>query len=475
MIGADSITLAEPRWLLLIILAIPLTVIAALSFRSMTRPRVIVAIAIRTVLITLAALLLAGPASIRTIDRLAVIAVVDVSESAQAFGQFRTGSLRGDVDSFLREASLTRGPDDLFGVIAIDGAVRVVQSPSTTPVAELDLAASGVDGTRLGEAIRRAESLIPPDASGRIVVLSDGNATDGVEARSIPRGIPVDVVPLQFRSGSEVVLESLIAPRTVEPDSMVTLRATIRSSTGTTGILRASREGEAVDLNGTAPGTGRQITVPAGRSVHFIEVALGNERLHRFEASFSPDERAADQVAENNRAEAFALAPGPGRMLVIDGSIAAGADPSSRLAEILLASGASVDQVAPSDAPRSLVEWQAYDLVVLDNVPADTLDETTQEHLKAYVRDFGGGLVMTGGRQSFGAGGWRGAPIEPLLPVMLELPESVVIPEVAIVFVLDRSGPCPGPSSVHRGPSRTSPTRRPRVPRLRSRAMIWSP
>ena len=56
------------------------------------------------------------------------------------------------------------------------------------------------------------------------------------------------------------------------------------------------------------------------------------------------------------------------------------------------------------------------------------------------MRDLGAGLVMVGGPDSFGAGGWKGSPIEPILPVSLDLPESLIVPSAAIVLVIDNSG-----------------------------------
>jgi uncharacterized membrane protein len=77
---------------------------------------------------------------------------------------------------------------------------------------------------------------------------------------------------------------------------------------------------------------------------------------------------------------------------------------------------------------------------MLENVPADALGEANQKNLARFVSEIGGGLVMIGGPDSFGAGGWKGTPIEPILPVKLDLPEQLVIPSTAVIFVMDTSG-----------------------------------
>jgi hypothetical protein len=62
------------------------------------------------------------------------------------------------------------------------------------------------------------------------------------------------------------------------------------------------------------------------------------------------------------------------------------------------------------------------------------------ELLRNYVRDQGGGLVMLGGEESFGVGGYYHTAIEEALPVTMEARQKVEIPSLAVVLVIDRSG-----------------------------------
>jgi uncharacterized membrane protein len=60
--------------------------------------------------------------------------------------------------------------------------------------------------------------------------------------------------------------------------------------------------------------------------------------------------------------------------------------------------------------------------------------------LPAYVREMGRGLAMIGGDQSFGAGGYRGSPIEDLLPVEMDPRSLERNPATSIAVVIDTSG-----------------------------------
>jgi uncharacterized membrane protein len=62
------------------------------------------------------------------------------------------------------------------------------------------------------------------------------------------------------------------------------------------------------------------------------------------------------------------------------------------------------------------------------------------EGIRDYVRDQGGGLMMLGGEESFGLGGYYRTPIEEALPVTMEVKQKLEIPSLAVALVIDRSG-----------------------------------
>jgi uncharacterized membrane protein len=78
--------------------------------------------------------------------------------------------------------------------------------------------------------------------------------------------------------------------------------------------------------------------------------------------------------------------------------------------------------------------------VVFNNVPAYKLPADFITALPFFVTEQGGGLAMIGGRYSFAAGGYFGSPLEPLLPVSMELKQEHRKLAVALAIVMDRSG-----------------------------------
>jgi uncharacterized protein YegL len=57
----------------------------------------------------------------------------------------------------------------------------------------------------------------------------------------------------------------------------------------------------------------------------------------------------------------------------------------------------------------------------------------------------GGGLIMAGGEDSFGSGGYERTKIEQIMPVRFDSERMVDQPDVAVVLVIDRSGSMQGP------------------------------
>jgi len=457
----------QPVWLWLLLLAIPVVYLALRWLGAMSLPRRWSAAVARVAFIALVAGILAGATAVRPTSRLAVIAVVDISESVRAFGALDDPELGGGggalpaLDAarrFLAAARDTDNPENLLGVVVFSGRSAAVSLPrAASGETDLTLDLPLPEGSDLAGALRFAAALIPPDAAGRLVLLSDGVQTSGDAlaaaselagesgAGETTRGaIPVDVVPLRYRIDDEVLIESVDAPPRAPSESPITVRMTLRATAPARGTLRLLHNEEPVDLDAAAPGMGRPVALEPGLNVQLATVQLDAGRVHRFEAVFEPDVAGetgapvADSVLQNNRAEAFTIAAGRGSVLIVDG--AGHAPDECPLASALRDSGLDVTLVPPEFFPGSLLELQAHDVIFLENVAADALARRSHEDLANHVRGMGGGLVMIGGRSSFGAGNWKGTDVEPLLPVKLELPESLVIPETAVVFVLDNSG-----------------------------------
>ena len=112
---------------------------------------------------------------------------------------------------------------------------------------------------------------------------------------------------------------------------------------------------------------------------------------------------------------------GPGRILVHAECAGVRVDPSCP-------SVAGSDRGGPPARERARIDRRARAAVRRGRSSPMCLvqlqPETDGRAVVAYVHDNGGGLVMVGGPDSFGAGGWIGSPLADALPVRLDPPSE---------------------------------------------------
>ncbi|MEO0586378.1 MAG: VWA domain-containing protein [Planctomycetota bacterium] len=443
------------------------------SLNAVEPSRRYVAIALRLAVLVVLTVMLAGIQAVRTHDELTVIAVVDQSESVRRFVQppaAADGSTPPTTEAFVRDflqrGSQGRRQDDQLAVITYDGRPTVRSLPANT--ARFDNAGSvnARDGTDTASALRTGLALAPGQSAARVTLFADGNETDGdiftVAREFAAAGVAIDVVPLEYQVDREILVEGVFAPATAREGQTAAVRVPLRATRPATGLLQLLHDGEVVDLNGPAPGTGMpvreaewtletadetdsaELQGPAGRyvAVKLLNVPLAFTGVNRFEAVFEPDDGSDAQPA-NNRGQAFTVVQGKGRILLVDG---VGGTSGAILPEALKSHGIQIDIVPPTGVPRRLTDLQRYDAVLFHNVPAEAVPGPQQRALVRYVHDLGGGFAMIGGTEGFGAGAWTNTPIDrTVLPVTCQIPSQTILPSGALVLVIDRSGSMSSP------------------------------
>jgi uncharacterized membrane protein len=413
-------------------------VLIALSFRSLAglgRARRIVAIGFRCLVVVLLVCALAGAQRTRRVKDLTVVFLLDRSKSVPP-------DLQRQALDYLRHTREKRPLDDRIGVIAFDGVADVEQLPMTALAIDQVSEPGEPDQTNLAAAARLALALLPSDTAGRIVLISDGNENAGdvlEEAQRVAAaGIPIDVLPMQYEHTNEVVFESLKAPPTATADETINLRLSLRCQRATSGKILLWHNDALVDLNGEQPGTGYPVELAPGPNPFVIPVPLRIAGAHRFRAQFVPDRAEDDAIPDNNTGEAFTVVSGQGRILILTTTQdLANAQPSAEILRHALEREKLVcDLEVAGGSPLDQVRLLEYSLVILANVPAGDLRDDEKKALAAYVRDLGGGLVMVGGDDAFGAGGWLGSAVEEVMPVSFDIKHKKQFLKGTLVLVM---------------------------------------
>ena len=380
---------------------------------------------------------LAGAQLVRAVDDLAVIFLVDVSDS---MGPENIAT----AEQFVREATAGMEPNDRAGVILFGGNALVEQplQPGDTS-GELPPFASQPTriATDLAEAIRLSLALFPPDAARRLVILSDGAATTGdttgAARLAAASGMSIDTVHLSRPAAEEeIVLREVRAPARVNQGEIFRLEVSAESAAATEATLRVLGNGVVVYEE--------PVRLQPGTNNFIVRLRAGEPAFARYRVQLSAD-GAADTYPQNNELAAFTEITGPPRVLVVAAEgVDENGDPlpdeAAQLVEALAASGLPVDRATPGSLSPALGDLAGYAAVVLVNVNARDLSPRKMEALQAYTRDLGGGLVVVGGPDSYGVGGYFGTPLEEALPVTMQIEDQERFPAVSMVLVIDRSG-----------------------------------
>ncbi len=417
----------QPLFLLLLIL-LPYFIYLGRPASRYGRGRAWAALILRCLIALLIILSLAGTQSVHGGDELAVVFVVDVSDSVSKAEQER-------ALAFVEESLAAMGPDDRAALVLF-GADALVERPMMGG-GELGQIASipRTHQTDLEGAIRLGTALFPAGAARRMVIVSDGRATLGQTEQAArlahAQGVQVDAVPLlplltgKGRGGVEVWLSTLAAPDRLHEGEEFTLSIT----------AHATRDSEATltILAGDKVVTQEQVRLNPGPNTFAIPLTADEPGFTSFRAYLTP---LADIYPQNNTLSAFTMVEGPPRVLVVTSP----QQSEEHLVTALQSAGLVVESRTPGAIPSDPTSLVKYGAVVLVDAPAQALSPRAMSALQSYVRDLGGGLVAVGGPHSYGVGGWYDTPLEETLPVEMTIHDQQRFPPMSIVIVIDKSG-----------------------------------
>ncbi|MEN6425442.1 MAG: VWA domain-containing protein [Phycisphaerales bacterium] len=432
MSDAYGFYLGQPWWLLASLVIVPMIWLAGRSLTTLGKGRRVMAILLRMAVVLLLATLLARPTLLQKSRRTTVIAVLDRSQSIPT-------QLAEKTLDYLSKAVVRKETQDQFAVVDVAEAASI----STLPSGEAEIRRRNMllagGQSRLADGVQMAMAIAPPDTAVRILLASEGNETEGdlkeAARTAAANGIPIDVLPLRYRYGNEVLFRRVAAPPRVRSGQTVPLRFLLDSTGDVRGKLLLTLNGKPVDLLPETSEVAVPVELRAGTNVKMVSVPVGDRGIYDFEAVFLADDPTQDRIAENNRAGTITYVAGPGRVRVFDTERA-----GEGIARALRQAGINAVREDIAELPDDLARLLDVDAIVLANTAVHHFTMAQQEMLCRYVNDLGGGLVMVGGPDAFGAGGWIGSPVAAMLPVDLDPPQKKQLPLGALVLVLDHSG-----------------------------------
>jgi uncharacterized membrane protein/Mg-chelatase subunit ChlD len=428
------------------------------SFRSLSGLgpiRRILALLIRSTIITGIVLALAGVQYVWTSNRVTVMYLLDQSESIPA------SKRQLMMDYVIKSVSAHRNRDreDKAGIIVFGREATIEIPPfddSIPQLGRLESYLGRTDATNLEAALKLAQASMPTDTSRRIVIISDGNENLGnasqLASRLADSGIGIDVVPVPLTADAEVLVEKIDLPSDIRKGQPFEARVVVNnySAAGAegnaTGRLRVTQSlgNDEVLLSET------DVTLSPGKNVFPLRHTIDQPAPYTYRAEFIPGSQDDDSLRQNNEATAYTYVRGKGRVLLIEDWN----KPDDQRNEFALL----IDRLRQSDIEvvvqpsnqlyRSLAELQAYDAVILAGVPrvsgeaADKISSFSDEQVEMLVRNtqqLGCGLLMIGGPNAFGNGGWADTKLEEAMPVDFRIKNTKVQAVGALAMIMHAS------------------------------------
>ncbi len=386
-----------------------------------------IAFLVRALVVGVFCLALAEPRAVRTSDLLSVVYAIDLSDSI--------GENSSDAAlNFLTNTVHDKPERDQAGLVVFGrNAAAELPPRQAFPFDSQTISInSHVDrgATNIEQALSLSAALLPEENAGRIVLVSDGSATEGSLSRILDdlksRDIAVDVLPIQYDYSHEVWLERLDLPRYVKIGDNYEAVIVLSSLQNGSGRLVVREQGRVISE--------QPVEFRAGKNRYVVPIKLREPGYYEYTATIETPS-GMDQLKQNNTVLNYIYVKGEGRVMVVRDSTGKPQDWQSLVAA-LKAEQRLVDVFTAEQFPRDALTLMPYDAVIFVNVAADAFDPVQFKAVHDAVRDLGVGFLMVGGRNSFGPGGYNKTPIEDALPVTMDITKKKILPKGALVIVL---------------------------------------
>lgn len=295
----------------------------------------------------------------------------------------------------------------------------------------LDSTQSSQRHTNIEQALELAANSGDPDLATRLVLLSDGNETQGSALESLARipsdRVQIDVLPIEQKAEGDAAIASFETPADAFVGESQPFSVTIPSDKDAEGQLVFSLD----DVEFSR----QDISLVGGQNLFSYSFPAVKEGLVKYEARLELEQ---DGFIENNEMASLTEVEGNPELLVVSGS------EGSPIPGLVDSSNIRITELPAEELPSNLSSILKYDAIIFDNVSGTAIGAQQMNVIEQAVQQFGVGFMMAGGDQSYGLGGYFKTPIERILPVEMEVKGKHELPSLGLVIVMDRSGSMSG-------------------------------
>jgi Ca-activated chloride channel family protein len=413
-------------------------IVSTFVYRHLPLPKIIISAFLRSMVFLLVVIVLAGLSGKKESKReISAVFLVDMSDSITWEGKEwmwnYVKGLSGSLDDKIKK-----------GVVVFGGESRII-TPDLTEDLELDnllgsITDSGIstDRTDIASGIMATLGIMPEDSSKIVILLTDGNQNLGEVERAAlmaaGNNVKVFVIsPPDVQKAGEILIKKVVAPKEINEGEMINIKVVIenRNDRAVKGDLKLlNKDGVLKEWD---------TEFKSGISVFEVPYKSEEKGFIKFNANLDIEDAGLDLDKENNSKFAFVNVSDKTRLLYINGA----KNQKMYLPEALEDKTIDVEIKNPDQIPKTLQEYIKYDSIIFSNVSKDSISDEQMTLIEKYVKDYGGGFVMTCGTNITAEGGYSGTKIEEILPVKIiggDPPKKEKKSRLSLILIIDKSG-----------------------------------
>ena len=333
------------------------------------------------------------------------------------------------AEAFVKKAAAGMKSEDQTGLIVFgkNPSLEVsLKSDFEPPIIRSDINSNYTD---IYKALQLAIGKLALKGTNKIVIFSDGNENlqHSLDMAHLAGSLGIEIYPVPLASWfgkNEAFIKAIETPPHVALETPFEIRLVVISSTENQGHLVLARNDEIL--------VQRSIELQTGINMLTFADTLAESGLYLYKAVLNSSE---DTFFQNNEGLSFTKGTQKSEILYLTDKSGG----SEYLAQALTVQGLDLDKKQISDIGGTIHGFVNYNAIILDNISARSISFSTMEQIEKYVRDMGGGLIMIGGNNSFGAGYYKKTPVERALPVYMDVPTDIQLSELVLIFVVDKS------------------------------------
>mgnify|MGYP003980299473 FL=1 len=413
-------------------------IVSTFVYRHLPLPKIIVSAFLRSMVFLLVVIVLAGLSGKNESKReISAVFLVDMSDSITWEGKEwmwnYVKGLSGSLDDKIKK-----------GVVVFGGESKVI-TPELTEDLELEKLLGSItesnistDRTDIASGIMAAVGIIPEDSSKIVILLTDGNQNLGEVERAALMAAGNDVKvfvvsPPDVQKAGEILIKKVVAPKEINEGEMINIKVVIenRNDRAVKGDLKLlNKDGILKEWD---------TEFKSGISVFEVPYKSEEKGFIKFNANLDIEDAGLDLDKENNSKFAFVNVSDKTRLLYINGA----KNQKMYLPDALVDKTIDVEIKNPDQIPKTLQEYIKYDSIIFSNVSRDSISDEQMTLIEKYVKDYGGGFVMTCGTNITAEGGYSGTKIEEILPVKIiggDPPKKEKKSRLSLILIIDKSG-----------------------------------